>query len=99
MLKNLKKRIKQVFHNKGDRKMKLIFNSDAIILSEEVAVIEAETEKGVYVQIHIDTKESDIYWFEVVTKTELVYDSRAEKKIYTNQTDAENAANEWFNKF
>ncbi|QWU14359.1 hypothetical protein SAMN04487895_101662 [Paenibacillus sophorae] len=68
-------------------------------LNGEVAFHEAETNKGIQVQIHLPSESEDSYWFEVTDKNGIIYDSRSDKKIFSSFVDVEVAANEWFDNY
>ncbi|OAB39280.1 hypothetical protein PMSD_04955 [Paenibacillus macquariensis subsp. defensor] len=67
-------------------------------LNGEVSFHEAETNKGIQVQIHLPSESEDSYWLEATNENGIVYDSRKEENIFSNFADAEIAANEWFGK-
>lgn len=76
----------------------LIFKETAW-LNGEVSFLEAETNKGIQIQIHLPSESEDSYWFEVTNKNGIIYNSRNDKKLFPSFVDVEVAANEWFNNY
>lgn len=77
--------------------MTLIF-SKAAWNNGKSTIWEAETNKGIRVQIHKDVID-DEYWHEATVGESVIYDSRSDNATFANYNDAEQSAQNWFDNF
>jgi hypothetical protein len=76
----------------------LIFQ-EAAWLNGRTTIYEAETNKGIWVQIHESSDIPWVYWFEATNKEEVIYSSITDEAAFSNYVSVEDAANQWFVNF